>query len=79
MKNKILFLVIAAQLRAFGVTLKAIDADNKGNDDLFGTILDESGQALSSYASSDDKGFKKYLRIIADSIYTFLGLTVPGQ
>lgn len=77
MRNKLLLAVIAAQLGAFGVTLRNLDSDNKGNDDLFGMVLQTSGNALNSYANNDDKGFKKYLRIIADSIYSFLGLTPP--
>jgi hypothetical protein len=79
-KNKMLLLIVAAQLSAFGQTLQVMDSDNKGNDDIAGTILRVSGNALNSYAANDDKGFKKYLKLIADSIYDFLGLTAgqPG-
>lgn len=75
MKNKLLLAVIAAQLAAFGVTLRNLDSDSKGNDDIFGQILQTSGNALNSFSNNDDKGFKKYLKVIADSIYSFLGLT----
>lgn len=79
MKNRLLLAVIAAQLSAFGVTLRNLDSDNKGNDDVFGQVLQTSGSALNAFANNDDKGFKRYLKIIADSIYSFLGLAAPVE
>jgi len=79
MKNKLLVLIIAAQMQAFGTSLRNLDSDNKGNDDIAGQILQIGGNAINAFGNGDDKGFKKYLRLIADSIYEFLGLTQPGQ
>lgn len=72
MKNKILLLIVAAQAKAFGTSLRAMDSDDKGNDDIIGHILESAGGALTAYAASDDKGFRKYLKVIADSINEFL-------
>jgi hypothetical protein len=55
-----------------------MDSDNKGNDDVLGTILQLSGNALQSFSNNDDKGFKKFLKLAADTIYDFLGLLPLG-
>lgn len=79
MKNQFLLLIISAQAKAFGAVLQSLDTDDKGTDDIFGHVLSTAGSALQSYASSNDAGVKKYLKIIADSIYDFLGLQPAPQ
>lgn len=78
MRNRILILIIAAQMGSFGQTLKALDSDNKGNDDIIGQVLQIGGNAVQAFANSDDNGFRKYLKLIADSIYEFLGTSAPS-
>jgi hypothetical protein len=40
-------------------------------------VLVASGSALQAYASGSDAGFKRWLKVAADAIYTYLGLTPP--
>lgn len=72
MRNRILLIIIGAQLQAFGVSLRAMDSDSKGNDDVIGSALQLSGSAIGALANSDTKGFRKYLKLVADSINEFL-------
>jgi hypothetical protein len=59
-------------MASFGQTLRLLDADSRGNDDVIGQVLQMSGNAVQAFANSDDKGFRKYLKLIADSINEFL-------
>ena len=61
-----------AQIQSVGFALKAQDADNTGNDDMIGNLLNAVGTALSAFLRGDVKGFRGALKTIADSIYTFL-------
>lgn len=72
MRNRFLYLLIASQVSSFGQSLRVIDSDNKGNDDVIGSIMQLSGSALMAFLNGDTKGFRKYLKIIADTINEFL-------
>lgn len=71
--------IAASTMNTAGVILKNQDSNTTGSDDMAGNLLSVGGTALASYSSGDEKGFKKALRTIADSIYAFLGLTPPSQ
>ena len=76
--NKFWLMFAAGNMTAAGQALQAQDADNSGKDDVIGSVLVASGSALQAYAAGSDAGFKRWLKVAADAIYTYLGLT-PQQ
>jgi hypothetical protein len=75
--NKFWLMFAAGNMAAAGQALQAQDADNTGKDDVIGTVLVASGSALQAYASGSDAGFKRWLKVAADAIYTYLGQAAP--
>lgn len=73
MKNLILYLMLGGQVKSFGHTLRAMDTDNKGMDDVAGLMCESGGLALEAYAKGDLKGAKGLLKTVADGVYTALG------
>ena len=77
--NKFWLMFAAGNMTAAGQALQAQDADNSGKDDVIGSVLVASGSALQAYAAGSDAGFKRWLKVAADAIYTYLGLTPQQQ
>lgn len=69
----------AAQMQVAGDLLKMQDADNTGSDDMAGSLIKSGSTALMAFVRGDVKGFRKVLRLIADSINTFLDETPEEQ
>lgn len=72
MRNRFLYVLIASQLSSFGQALRLVDSDNKGNDDVIGTVMQLAGNAIQAFLNNDGKGFRRYLKLIADTINEFL-------
>ncbi len=77
--NKFWLMFAAGNMVAAGQALQAQDPDGGGKDDVIGTVLVASGSALQAYAIGSETGFKRWLKVAADAIYTYLGLTPPVQ
>ena len=75
MNKTFIFLLAAMQMQSAGLMLQAQDANTTGRDDIFGKLLSTGGKALGSYANGDVKSVDSSLKLIADSIYDFLGET----
>lgn len=69
--------IAASAMQTAGIILKNKDTNNTGSDDVAGNLLTVGSQALASYSAGDEKGFRKYLKLIADSINNFL--STDGQ
>lgn len=78
MDKKFWFRFGGNQAKAIGETLRGIDPDNKGEDDVIGTVFQSAGIALVAYSSGNLSGFKSYLKAAADGIYNYLGLELPS-
>lgn len=77
--KKFYFSLGGNQMRATGKTLKDIDTDNTGAEDIAGVFLDTGGRAFVAYAKGDLENWQGYLKMVADGIYAYLGLPVPGE
>lgn len=71
MKNFWLMFATTSMASA-GAALKAEDANNTGSDDMAGNLLISGSTALSAFLRGDVKGFRGALKVLADSIYSFL-------
>ncbi len=76
--NKFWLMFAAGNMVAAGQAMQAQDADGTGKDDVIGTVLVASGSAVQAYAMGSDAGFKRWLRVAADAIYTYLGQLPPA-
>jgi hypothetical protein len=77
--NKFWFAFAGDQVRSIGKTLRRLDIDEKGEDDVIGTLMDSGGRALVAFGTGNVNDFKSYLKLAADGIYSYLGLPVPGE
>lgn len=75
--NKFWLMFAAGNMASVGQAMQAQDTDNTGKDDVIGTVLMASGSALQAYALGSEAGLRRWLKVAADSIYSYLGLTVP--
>lgn len=75
--NKFWLMFAAGNMASMGQALQSQDTDSAGKDDVIGAVLVASGSALQAYASGSDAGFKRWLKVAADAIYSYLGLTPP--
>ena len=64
--------IAASSMGTAGVILENKDSNTTGSDDMAGRLLVVGSQALASYSAGDEKGFRKALKLIADSINQFL-------
>lgn len=62
-RNRLIFLIVGSQLSGVGQTLKAIDPDSKGNDDLAGNLASVAGQVLVAVGSDNIKSVRKALAL----------------
>lgn len=76
--RKFVLTLASTQLQVAGQLLEANDADNTGTDDVVGKVTVSLGKAISSFASGDATKVDADLKIIADSIYDYLGLVPLG-
>lgn len=76
--NKFWLVFAAGNMQAVGQALQSQDPDSTGKDDVIGTVLVAAGGAVQAYANGSDVGFKRWLKVAADAIYTYLGLA-PQQ
>lgn len=77
--NRFIFLLFGEQLRGLGFTLRHLDPDNQGAEDVIGIVAEQGGQAMTAYGRGDLRGFNSYLRAVAEGIYRFLELPLPGE
>jgi hypothetical protein len=63
MNKKIIFLIAGSKLSGVGQTLKALDPDSKGTDDLAGNLCSIGGQVLVAVASDNIKSVRKALEL----------------
>ncbi|HEY6232823.1 MAG TPA: hypothetical protein VIW64_16280 [Pyrinomonadaceae bacterium] len=73
MNKTFLLLLAASQMQVAGNLLRTQDANDTGLDDVIGKLLGPGGNALAHYAQGDVKGTDDKLKLIADSIYDYLG------
>lgn len=64
--------IAASAMSTAGIILQNRDSNTTGSDDMAGKLLSIGSQALASYSSGDEKGFRKALQTIRDAIDTFL-------
>ena len=77
--NKFWLSFAAGNMQAVGQALQAQDPDATGKDDVIGAVLTASGSAMQAYVNGNEAGFKRWLKVAADAIYTYLGIAVPQQ
>jgi hypothetical protein len=77
MNSKIWMAVASGQMSSAGAALRAADDNTTGADDVAGNVLVLGGNALTQLALGNERGFKSYLKLAADTIYQYLGLTPP--
>lgn len=71
-RARIAITIAAAGMITAGETIKALDEDTTGTDDIAGKLLSVGGKAMQRLARGDQKGFDKNLKLVADSIYEYL-------
>lgn len=71
-RARIAISVAAGAAVTAGETLKALDEDLEGADDIAGKLFALGGKAAQRLVRNDQKGFDKNLRLLADSIYEYL-------
>jgi len=72
--NKLFLLLLAgSQMQVAGNILQAQDANTTGRDDVIGKLLTVGGKAIGAYGNGDLKTVDGSLKVIADSIYEYLG------
>ncbi len=70
--NNIFVSIAAAAMSTAGIILQNKDTNTTGSDDMAGKLLTIGSQALASYSSGDEKGFRKALQTVRDAIDAFL-------
>ena len=75
--NKFWLMFAAGNMQSVGQALQAQDPDSTGKDDVIGTVLVAAGSAIQAYVMGSEAGFKRWLKVAADAIYTYLGQQVP--
>lgn len=76
--NKTFVLQMAsAQMQVAGTMLQAQDVDSVGTDDVIGKVLNSGGKAVGALGQGDIQTVDESLRLVADSIYDYLGLEQP--
>jgi len=63
MNKKIIYLIAGSQLSGVGQTLKALDPDAKGTDDLAGNLCSIGGQVLVAVGSDNLKNLRQALEL----------------
>lgn len=71
-RARIAITIAAAGMTTAGETIKALDEDMEGADDVAGKLLSVGGRAMQRLSRGDRKGFDKNLRLVADAIYEYL-------
>ena len=75
----IIFSIAGSSARGVGRTLRLLDRNDTGADDVGGKIADLFGAALESMAGGDVRNYNSYLKAVADVIYTQQGYTIPEE
>lgn len=71
-RARIAIAVASGSMVAGGETLKALDEDTTGADDVAGKLLSVGGKALQKLSQGDTKGFNRNLKLVADAINDYL-------
>jgi hypothetical protein len=71
-------MMAAAQIQLAGQMIQAQDTDTTGTDDIVGKILVTLGKATNSFALGDVTKVNDDLKVVADAIYDYLGITPPA-
>lgn len=74
MNRAFLLMLASAQMQVAGQMLQLQDANTTGRDDVIGKVLSTGGKAVGAYGNGDVKSVDASLKLIADSIYDYLGL-----
>jgi hypothetical protein len=73
MASKTTIMVIAGgQMQGLGMSLRAMDPDDKGTDDLVGHLCQSGGQVLISAAMGNTKGTRGAVQTIRDACDAWL-------
>jgi hypothetical protein len=76
--NKIFLLqLVASQMQVGGNLLRAQDINDTGIDDVIGKMMGPGADALLHYAKGEIKRSDDALKLVADSIYGYLGIPTP--
>lgn len=79
MADKRTILIIAGgQMKGLGSTLKALDPDNTGTDDLAGAILNAGGSVVIAAALDNLKGQRAAVTTVRDIAQEWLDNNAPG-
>jgi hypothetical protein len=79
MNLKTILLISGAQgMKTASTVLSAEDTNNTGKDDVLAQVLNGGADALLAYTVNNDGKLKTALKVIADTIYSYLGLTAPS-
>lgn len=70
--NPIVVALIAGNMQAVGITLKNLDLDNVGRDDVVGGFLIGGADAFQGYVNSNDKQLDKGLLVAYKVIGSYL-------
>jgi 6-phosphofructokinase len=70
--KKTIMIIAGGQLKGLGASLKALDPDTKGTDDLVGNILNSGGTILISAAVNDIKSQRTAVTLIRDAAQEWL-------
>lgn len=76
-RSVIIFSIAGSSARGIGKTLRLLDRNDTGADDVAGKIADLLGAAFESMAGGDLRNYNSYLKAAADVIYVQQGLTPP--
>lgn len=67
------------QLKTNGRMLREIDDNSEGADDIGGIFMESGGRAFIAYSKGDLQNWKGGLKAVADGIYGYLGIPIPGE
>lgn len=71
-RTRIIISIAAGGLTSAGAVLRAQDEDDEGTDDAVGVVLEQGAKALQAYALGQTNNFRRTLRLIADSLNSYL-------
>lgn len=62
-RNRLIMIIAGGQLQGLGQTLKSLDPDSKGTDDLAGSIAKAGGAVLVAAGAGNVKGVRAALEL----------------
>ena len=77
-KKKLLFLIFGAQIAGLGTSLRALDTNTTGSDDLAGNVAAAGGQILTAIGTDNVAGLKKALELNIQISQEYIAANFPG-